>query len=281
VRTQNPLPKAGKTLARRRWSGFAIEAARTGCYSCSIPEIAQSASRGEMTMLANHYRALFAACLAATLAGQACQTTRDPAVQEDAAGARPPIDSKTALKEARYLEAVKGLDFDTGLVVVVEGTGDDVALARSYRDQGLDRLQKNQLTGALTLLAKAVRTDPQDAEAYESLGRALQVKGKDEPALAAFRTALTLDPDFVDAQYGLATQLARLGRRSEAIPEMERVLELDPQNARAHERLAIWYYYEEDPETAWQHVHAARDLGRPPPPQFIALLEAQMPDPGR
>jgi len=230
-------------------------------------------------MLANHYRGL-AACLAATLACQACQTTQEPATPEAAAGARP-VDSRTAIQEARFREAVQGLDFDSGLVIVVEVTGDDAALAREYRDQGLERLEHNQLTGALTLMARAVRTDPQYAEGYESLGRALQVKGKGEYALAAFRTALTLDPDFVDAQYGLASELARLGRRSEAIPEMQRLLELDPLNAQAHERLAIWYYYDEDLDAAWRHVHAARELGLQPPPQFIALLEAQMPDPGR
>ena len=230
-------------------------------------------------MLANHYRGLFAACLAVTLACQACQTTRESA-PEATAGARP-VDTRAALKEARFREAVKGLDFDSGLVIVVEATGEDAAGARTYRDQGLERLDSNQLTGSLTLLAKAVRTDPQYAQGYESLGRALQTKGKDEYALAAFRTALTIDPDFVDAQYGLASQLARLGRRGDAIAQMQRVLDLDPQNARAHERLAIWYYYDEDPDAAWRHVHAARDLGRQPPPQFIALLQAQRPDPGR
>jgi tetratricopeptide (TPR) repeat protein len=230
-------------------------------------------------MLAHHYRGLFAACLAATLACQACQTTQES--EPDAAAGARPVDSRTALKEARYREAVQGLDFDSGLVIVVEATGDDPALARQYRDQGLERLESNRLTGALTMLAAAVRTDPQYAEGYESLARGLRAKGKGEHALAAYRTALTLDPDFLAAQEGLALQLARVGRRGEAIPEMERVLELDPQNAGAHERLAIWNYYDEDFDAAWRHVHAARDLDHQLPPQFIALLEAQMPDPGR
>lgn len=230
-------------------------------------------------MFTNHCRGLFGACLTAALACSACQTTPDPA-PADTGGARPE-DSRTAIKEARFREAVKGLDFDTGLVVVVEGTGEDPGLCREYRQQGLERLASNRLTGALTMLAKAVRTNPQYAEGYESLGRALHAKGKGEYAVAAFRTALTLDPDFVDAQYDLATGLAQLGRRSEAIPEMLRVLELDPTLAKAHERLAIWYYYEDDPDAAWRHVQAARDLGLEPPPQFIALLEAQLPDPGR
>jgi tetratricopeptide (TPR) repeat protein len=231
-----------------------------------------------MTMLANHHRGVFAACLAVILANQGCQTTPE----SDAAGAAPmPVDSRTALKEARFREAVQGLDFDSGLVVVVETTGDDVRLAADYHEQGLERLESNRLTGALTMLVLAVRTDPQFAVGYNSLGRSLQTKGKGEYALAAYRTALMLRPEFVDAQYNLAAGLARLDRRAAAIGQMQRVLELDPQHAPAHERLAIWYYYDGHADTAWKHVHEARDLGRDPPPQFIALLEAQMADPGR
>jgi Flp pilus assembly protein TadD len=229
-------------------------------------------------MLANHHRGVFAACLAVALASQACQTAPNSGGADQAAM---PEDSRTALKEARFREAVKGLDFESGLVVVVEATGDDRRLALDYHRQGLERLESNRLTGALTMLAKAVRTDPQLAVGYESLGRALQAKGRGQYALAAYRTALMLQPDDVSAQFALASALARLGRRVEAIVEMHRVLELDPQHAGAHERLAIWYYYSGDADAAWQHVHAARDLGREPPLQFIALLDARMPDPQR
>ncbi|MHC4589883.1 MAG: tetratricopeptide repeat protein [Planctomycetota bacterium] len=150
-----------------------------------------------------------------------------------------------------------------------------------YHEQGLERLESNRLTGALTMLARAVRTDRQFAAGYESLGRALQAKGKIEYAVAAYRTALTLQPDSAAAQYDLALALARLDRPADAIREMHRVLELDSQHAQAHERLAIWYYYAGDLAAAWQHVHAARDLGLEPPPQFITLLEARMPQPRR
>jgi tetratricopeptide (TPR) repeat protein len=229
-------------------------------------------------MLANHHRGLFAACLAVTLASQACQTSQESSPAE--AGAMP-VDSRTAQKDPRFQEAVKGLDFDSGLVVVVEATGEDPGLALEYREQGLRRLESNRLTGALTMLTKAVRTDPQYAAGYVALGRGLTAKGKVEYALAAFRTALVLEPDNVSAQYELASALGRLNRRAEAVTEMLRVVELDPIHAEAHERLAIWYYYVGDAAVAWQHVGVARDLGREPPPQFLALLETQMPEPRR
>jgi Flp pilus assembly protein TadD len=230
-------------------------------------------------MLANHQRGLFAACLAVTIASQACQTSQESSPAEG--GAMPVVDSRTALKEARFQEAINGLDFDSGLVVVVEATGEDPGLAREYRKQGLERLESNRFTGALTMLTKAVRTDPGYTAGYVALGRGLTAKGKVEYALAAFRTALMLEPDNVGAQYELASALGRLNRRDEAVTEMLRVIELDPDHAEAHERLAIWYYYGGDAAVAWQHVKAARELGREPPPQFMALLEAQMPEPRR
>jgi tetratricopeptide (TPR) repeat protein len=228
-------------------------------------------------MLPNHHSRALLACLAAMIGSQGCQTPQGP---EGAEAGAMPEDPRGVLKEARFREAVKGLDFETGLVIVVEPTGDDRRQAVEYHTEGLQRLESNRLTGALTMFALTVRTDPDWPAAYNSLGKGLEVKGKSQYALAAYRTALSLDPGFAEAQYNLASALAGLGRHGEAIEEMLVALDLDPQRAEAHERLAIWYYYSEDPGSAWRHVHAARDLGREPPPHFVSLLEAEMPDPG-
>ncbi len=68
---------------------------------------------------------------------------------------------------------------------------------------------------------------------------------------------------------------ARLGQLDDAIAQMQRAVELDTGYAAAHERLAIWHYYLGDTGASWQHVQAARDLGREPPGQFIVRLEAK------
>jgi Flp pilus assembly protein TadD len=189
-----------------------------------------------------------------------------------------PRNPRSEMKEAQFQEAIRGLDFETGIVVVVEPLpGED---PQQHLAEGLDKLEHNRLTGALTAIVKGVRADPASADGYNTLGLSLQAKGKMDHALAAYRTALALEPDFADAQYNLAAALSRMGRRAEAIAEMSRLLELDPANAEAHERLAIWSYYEGDYDAAWQHTHAARDLGGDVPPQFLALLESEMPDPG-
>ena len=107
------------------------------------------------------------------------------------------------------------------------------------------------------------------------------MKGKTDLAIATYRTVIDRDATHVTARIALARSLARVPRRPEAIEAMNEVLALDPANGRAHERLAIWHYYEGDLETAWRHVHAARDVDQALPPQFIVLLERKMTDPGR
>ncbi len=216
-----------------------------------------------------------AAGLAAVAALQACQSTPE-AMDANGGAARPP-DPLQDFKEARFENAIAGLDFTTGVAFVVEPTGEDRGRAGVYYADGLERLAGNHLTGSIRLFAMAVRTDPDWTIAWNGLGRALQAKGKGEHAVAAFRTALAQDKEFAEGQYNLAFGLARLGRRADAIVEMNRLLELDPGNAAAHERLAIWYYYNGDDDAAWQHVHAARDLGREPPAQLVTLLEGRPP----
>ena len=226
-------------------------------------------------------RVTFAACLALAAAA-ACQGP-PPGPDGVIAGAMPqdPRQPLTDLKKARFDAAVEGIAFEDGFVVVVAPTGEDHAAAAAHHTEGLTRLRGNRRTGALAALTLAVRADPQWAEAYHGLGKALQAKGKDEHALAAFRTAVSLDPGYTQAQYEVASTLSGMGQRQEAIEQMRLVLETDPGNAAAHERLAIWYYYEHDAVAAWRHVHAARDLGREPPPQFLARLHGQMPEPQR
>lgn len=212
---------------------------------------------------------------AAAVGMQACRTATSsrPVPDTGAALASPPGLSK----EARFQQAVTGLHFDTGFVLVLEPTREEPALARQYRATGIDLLQENFEFDGLAMLARAVRTDPGWPEAYVGLGRGLEARGKVEYAIAAYHTALAIDPDDVEARYALAWALGTSGHRDEAIVEMERVLELDPQRGDAHVQLAIWSYYTGDDEAAWAHVGAARDLGREPPPQFLTLLERRAP----
>ncbi len=206
-----------------------------------------------------------------------------PPAAESGQGAMPrhpdnPRQALDDLKDQRYRAAIAGLEFGQDGVVVTD------PMPRRDRDDALadvtegdEKLAANKRTGALAAYTRAVRTDPELAVAWLGLGRALVAKGKISEALAAARRAARLDPELVAAQYDVAMTLARLGQLDEAITEMQRVVEINARHSGAHERLAIWYYYLDDTRASWRHVQAARDLGREPPGQFIANLQAQTP----
>ena len=145
--------------------------------------------------------------------------------------------------------------------------------------EGAELLELNRRTEAIKAYADAIRNAPDLAELYHGLGLALLSDAKDVHALAAFRSAVEIDPTFVEARVSLALTLAMSNEQDSAIQQMQRVVQLDPDHGLAHERLAIWHYYAQDYAKAWQETHSAQDLGHAMPPQFLALLEAQAPEP--
>ncbi len=220
------------------------------------------------------HRVVLITFLAGLMLAFGCQSTQpSPTV-----GIKPPP-SPENVKEARFHQAIEGLDFETGFVVVdAIGRRPNTRLASKHHTEGVEAYNQNRIIDAITLQNKAVRTDPNLAVAYNSLGRALLGEGEGELAAAAFRTALALDEKYTEARFNLSYAVAGLGDQVEAIELMNGVLQAQPDNADAHERLAIWHYYVGEYETAWAHVHHAQNLGHTMPPQFIVLLQKQAPE---
>ncbi|MCH8823798.1 MAG: hypothetical protein IH984_09860 [Planctomycetes bacterium] len=204
-----------------------------------------------------------------------CQSTQ--ITSSDSGGTRPP-DTVENVKEARFHEAIQGLSFDTGLVVVEPNRRrSNTKLGKEFYEQGLEAFSVNRVIDSLTLFNKAVHAAPDLAVAYNSLGKALLAEGEADYASASYRTALALDENLIEAKYNIALHLGMTGNRVEAIELMNEVLETDTENTIGHERIAVWSYYLGDYQTSWQHTNAAEALGHKMPPQFIALLEKQSP----
>ncbi len=221
------------------------------------------------------HRVVLITFLAGTMLAAGCQSGQRSPV----AGIKPPPPSPEDIKEARFLQAIEGLNFETGLVVVDPiGRRPNTRLASKHHDQGVEAYNQNRIIDAITLENKAVRTDPNWPLAYNGLGRALLGEGEGELAAAAFRTALLLDEQYTEARFNLSYAVAGLGNQEEAIELMNGVVRAQPDNVEAHERLAIWNYYIGEYETAWSHVHRAQNLGHAMPPQFIVLLQKQAPE---
>ena len=220
------------------------------------------------------HRVVLITFLAGTMLTVGCQATQP----SPTAGIKPPP-SPENIKEERFHQAIEGLDFETGFVVVDPiSQQPNTRLASQHHAEGVEAYNQNRIIDAITLQNKAVRTDPNLTAAYNSLGRALLGEGEGKLATAAFRTALALDEQYIDARFNLSYAVAGLGDQAEAIQLMNGVVQAQPNNAEAHERLAIWHYYLGEYETAWSHVHRAQNLGHAMPPQFIVLLQKQAPE---
>ena len=224
-------------------------------------------------MSSSRHRVALITLLAGMMLALGCQSAQpSPTV-----GIKPPP-SPENVKEARFHQAIEGLSFETGIVVVDPiGRRPNTRLASKYHAQGVEAFNQNRIIDAITLQKKAVRTDPNLAVAYNRLGQALLGEGEGEFAAAAFRTALALDERYTEARFNLSYAVAGLGDQAEAIELMNGVVQAQPNNVEAHERLAIWNYYLGEYETAWSHVHHAQNLGHAMPPQFIVLLQKQAP----
>ncbi len=220
------------------------------------------------------HRVVLITFLAGTMFAVGCQSAQPSPVT----GIKPPP-SPENVKEARFHQAIEGLNFETGFVVVdAIGRRPNARLASKLHADGIQAYNQNRIIDAITLQNKAVHADPTFAGAYNSLGRALIGEGEGELAAAAYRTALALDKQYTEARFNLSYAVAGLGNQAKAIELMNGVVQAQPNNIEAHERLAIWNYYVGEYEIAWSHVHQAQNLGHAMPPQFMALLQQQSPE---
>jgi len=90
---------------------------------------------------------------------------------------------------------------------------------------------------ALFALQKAADLLPNDVDAHNNLGNALQDLGHFENAVISYRLALAIKPDFASAQYNLGISLRSLGRLDDALASYRRALEIRPKYAEAHNNL--------------------------------------------
>lgn len=95
---------------------------------------------------------------------------------------------------------------------------------------------------ALAALQKAAKLLPDDAEAHNNLGSALQDVGQLDGAVASYRRALEIKFDYADAHYNLGIALKGLGQLNDAIASYRKALSLNPHDADAYFNLGIALY---------------------------------------
>ena len=91
---------------------------------------------------------------------------------------------------------------------------------------------QNRSEEAIASYQRAIKLDPDYAEAYGGAGRVLFNAGRIRDAAEAMRPAVILAPDGVPGLTGLGASLSRLGHHQAAIVLLERASRLDRKDAR-------------------------------------------------
>jgi TolB-like protein/DNA-binding winged helix-turn-helix (wHTH) protein/tetratricopeptide (TPR) repeat protein len=89
---------------------------------------------------------------------------------------------------------------------------------------------------------KAIKIDPQSAEAHASLGLVLNHTWDWTGAEAEFKNALRLDPRYANAHHWYGDNLSVTGRHDEALLEAKQALEIDPLNLMIGTWVGLRYY---------------------------------------
>lgn len=221
------------------------------------------------------------------LLAAACQSARRNVggVATKARSAEPGLSPIENYKQQQVADALRGLNYDTGLVEIDERVAHEIAPpgtveeATAESNRGAALLASNRILDAIKAFTRAVIIAPDEPRFYVDLGRGLVKKGLTDEAEAAYRTAIEIAPDSVEARFLLGQVFQLTGRLNAAIDAWYEVLDISPDHADAHHQLAIGQYYANDYAAAWDHVHRAESLGRPLPSQFRPLLEAKMSEP--
>ncbi|MBV8896754.1 MAG: tetratricopeptide repeat protein [Acidobacteriaceae bacterium] len=101
---------------------------------------------------------------------------------------------------------------------------------------------RGKLGDAIPLYRDALRIEPQNATAHNSLGSALLLEDDVTTAIAEFRTALAAEPSYINARYNLAHALALSGDFPQAAAEYQRFLTAKPDDAGAQAALGTIYF---------------------------------------
>lgn len=104
---------------------------------------------------------------------------------------------------------------------------------------GNSLLAQQQYSSAQVAFEESIRLQPQDARAYNGLGKALDRLGRSNEAEVLFRAALALNPEFGDAACNLGEILLDIGDIDASIECFERAVSLEPRNVHFYWNLVL------------------------------------------
>jgi tetratricopeptide (TPR) repeat protein len=129
-------------------------------------------------------------------------------------------------------------------------TGGDLTVpfphdADAWNNKGYALANLGKYKEAIKCYDRAIKVDPNNAEAWCSKGSTLHKLNKDstlhklnkyKKAIVCYDKALEIDPNYAEAWYSKGDTLDSLGKHEEAIKHFDNALKIDPDHARAWKR---------------------------------------------
>jgi tetratricopeptide (TPR) repeat protein len=103
--------------------------------------------------------------------------------------------------------------------------------------QGLQLAAAGDLRGAIQQHLAAIKSDPNDVQAYINLIQLYARIGENDKAVEAYQKAVQLNPNRADCYYNYGILMYDLRKYSDSEQAMRKVLQINPYNADAHDTL--------------------------------------------
>ena len=138
----------------------------------------------------------------------------------------------------------------------------NAADARTYFDEGMAFLNREEYDKAIESLRKAIRENSNIPQLYNALGYALLKKnGTVKSASKAFEKAIELDPTFADPYFNLGTYYAGPGQDAILAGDyFEKAIKANPNFSKAHMGLGWMYLEKKDIKKAIEHFKKAVEI---------------------
>ena len=108
--------------------------------------------------------------------------------------------------------------------------------------QALAAQRRGDINRAKELYARALESDPQNADLYNNVGMLYKSTGELDRAEDAYRHAVSLNPRLAAAWSNLGVLLDARGRKKEAIAALQQAIAVDPSNVGVKVNLALQYH---------------------------------------
>ncbi|MER3412986.1 MAG: hypothetical protein C4341_01875 [Armatimonadota bacterium] len=188
-------------------------------------------------------------------------------------------------KQARFREAIRGLDYSSGRVTVNQREARQVVPPGSPMDFKAEMeeaealLLDNAYVEAIAAYTKAVIVNPKSPDAYVGLAKSLRTKGELKMGLAALRTSLDLRPEHLETRFLYAEFLWQDDQWLDSKAALEKLIALPASTnedrryqGEAWRMLASAYWYDNNPRKALEAANKAVENGVDVPPQLLDLI---------